>query len=126
MAMKRSSVRNIFLAAAVVILAAGPRSTAAQNWSAQQPPYGRPDATIDLRTNEGVDLVKGQWRYSDAKIIEVDSRGPGADLKPSGVPVRTYDYTPHAGIAGFDDSKWGAIAPTTLDSRRSGGKVCFN
>ena len=73
-----------------------------------------------------MDLVKGQWRYSDAKIVDVDSPGPGADLKPSGALIRTYDYTPHAGAAGFDDSNWEVIAPTTLDTRRAGGKVCFN
>ena len=76
---------------------------AAQNWAAQAPPYGRPDATIDLRTREGVQFVKGNWRYSDVKIIEVDSKGPGPDLNPSGAPVRTYDYAPHAGVADFDD-----------------------
>ena len=108
--MKLFSAHNALLSIAALVLAAAPRNTAAQNWAAQQPPYGRPDATIDLRTNEGVELVKGQWRYSDAKIIEVDSRGPGADLKPSGAPVKTYDYTPHAGVAGFDDSKWETIA----------------
>ncbi|PYV92734.1 MAG: hypothetical protein DMG90_03915, partial [Acidobacteria bacterium] len=52
--------------------------------SIMDPPFGRPDAVIDLATRNGVDLVKGQWRYSDTRIIEVDSRGPGADLKPSG------------------------------------------
>jgi gluconolactonase len=102
------------------------RSAAGQNWAAQQPPYGRPDATIDLRTNEGVQLVKGQWRYSDVKIVEVDSRGPGPDLKPSGTPIKTYDYSPHPGTASFDDSKWSAIEPASLDARRAGGKVCFN
>jgi len=56
----------------------------AQNWSAQAPPYGRPDATVDLRTADGAQVVKGEWRYSDVKIIEVESRGPGPDLKPSG------------------------------------------
>jgi gluconolactonase len=98
----------------------------AQNWAAQQPPYGRPDATIDLRTDAGVSLVEGRWRYSDARIIEVESKAPGADLKPSGAAIKTYDYEPHAGTAGFDDSSWQAIAPTTLDARRGGGKVCFN
>jgi hypothetical protein len=58
----------------------------AQNWAAQAPPYGRPNATIDLRTGEGAQLVHGQWRYYDAKIIAVVSKGPGADLKPSGLP----------------------------------------
>jgi gluconolactonase len=98
----------------------------AQNWAAQAPPYGRPDATIDLRTREGVQLIKGDWRYSDVQILEVDAKGPGADLKPSGAPVRTYDYSPHAGIAGFDDSKWTVLDPITLDARRGNGKVSFN
>jgi len=112
--------------AAAIILALTPRNAQGQNWAAQQPPYGRPDATIDLRTDEGTQLVKGQWRYNDASIIEVNSRGPGADLKPSGKPIKTYDYTPHAGAADFDDSKWEAIGPTTLEVRRAGGRVCFN
>jgi gluconolactonase len=116
---------SVFLTAAMV-LAVMPRNARAQNWAAQQPPYGRPDATIDLRTNEGVQLVKGQWRYSDVKVINVDSRGPGADLKPSGAPIKTYDYTPHAGATDFDDSKWSRIDPASLDWRRAGGKVCFN
>jgi len=98
----------------------------AQNWAAQAPPYGRPDATIDLRTKEGVQLIKGEWRYSDVRILEVDAKGPGPDLKPSGVPVKTYDYAPHAGIAGFDDSTWVILDPTTLDARRGHGKVSFN
>jgi len=98
----------------------------AQNWAAQAPPYGRPDATIDLRTKDGAQLVKGDWRYSDVKIVEVDSKGPGPDLKPSGAPAKTYDYTPHAGEAGFDDSRWPVIEPTTLDARRGNGKVSFN
>jgi gluconolactonase len=99
---------------------------AAQNWAAQAPPYGRPDATVDLRTKEGTQLVQGVWRYSDVKIAEVDSKGPGPDLKLSGAPNRTYDYTPQASGADFDDSKWEALDATTLDARRAGGKVCFN
>jgi gluconolactonase len=102
------------------------RPLAAQNWAAQAPPYGRPDATIDLRTTEGAQITQGKWRYNDVKIVEVDSKGPGPDLKPSGAPVRTYDYTPHAGTAGFDDSQWPVIDPTTLDTRRGNGKVSFN
>ena len=98
----------------------------AQNWAAQAPPYGRPDATVDLRTKEGTQLVKAEWRYNDVKIVEVESKGPGPDLKPSGSPVRTYDYTPHAGAAGFDDSRWSVIDPTTLDARRGNGKVSFD
>ena len=117
--------RFAFLSAALLLVLLS-RNAGAQNWAAQQPPYGRPDATIDLRTSEGVQLVKGRWRYSDVKIINVDFRGPGADLKPSGAPIKTYDYAPHAGAADFDDSKWSSIDPTTLVARRAGGKVCFN
>ena len=98
----------------------------AQNWAAQAPPYGRPDATIDLRTKAGAQLVKGDWRYSDVMIIEVDANGPGPDLKPSGSPVKTYDYMPHAGAADFSDSQWPVIDPATLDARRGNGKVSFN
>jgi gluconolactonase len=104
----------------------GVQPLAAQNWAAQAAPYGRPDATIDLRTREGAEVIQGKWRYNDVKIIEVDSKGLGPDLKPSGAPVRTYDYTPHAGTAGFDDSQWPVIDPATLDARRGNGKVSFN
>ena len=88
-------------------------------------PEGAPQATIDLATNQGVQLVKGQWRYSDTKIVEVDFRGPGSDGQPTGAPVKTYDYTPHAGGAAFDDSRWQAIAPNSLSERRSTGRLCF-
>ena len=89
-------------------------------------PSGKPEATIDLATVEGVSLVKGEWRYSDTKIVEVDFRSPGADKQPTGAPVKTYDYTPHAGVADFDDSKWEVIGPQTLDQRRGNGRLGFN
>jgi gluconolactonase len=106
------------LAVVAVIQAAGQMN--------QDPPFGRPDAVIDLASREGVQLVHGQWRYHDVKIVDADSRAVGPDLKPSGDPIRTYDYTPHAGAPKFDDSQWESIEPTTLDQRRSTGKVCFN
>lgn len=93
---------------------------------AQDPPFGRADAVVDLGSREGVQLVHGRWRYHDVKIVDADSRAVGPDLKPSGDPIRTYDYTPHAGTRNFDDSQWEAIEPTTLDQRRSTAKVCFN
>src|SRR5437870_618536 len=92
----------------------------------QDPPVGRPDAVIDLASHEGVQLVKGQWRYRDAQIVDADSRAVGPDLKPSGAAIKTYDYTPRAGVLDFDDSQWEAIDATTLDQRRSTAKVCFN
>jgi gluconolactonase len=86
----------------------------------------RPVAVVDLRTRAGVDLVRGQWRYSDAQIIEVDGRKPGSDLKPSGAPNRTTNILPQAGAADFDDAKWVKIDADTLDARRSTGRLSFN
>jgi len=89
-------------------------------------PSGSADARVDLTTHEGTAQVRGDWRYSDTKIVEVDFHSPGRDLKPSGAPNRTYDFTPHAGGADFDDSQWTIIDPTTLFQRRSTGRLCFN
>jgi gluconolactonase len=116
------------LALALTLALAAPGS-AAPAWAAPAALSqidGRPNAVVDLATREGVRLVQGEWRYSDARIVEVDFRGPGPDLRPSGAPVRTYDYTPKAGGADFDDSRWEALDPTTLDGRRSTGKLSFN
>ncbi|HEX5885779.1 MAG TPA: SMP-30/gluconolactonase/LRE family protein [Pyrinomonadaceae bacterium] len=96
-----------------------------ENTSAEVP-SGKPAAMIDLGSVEGVQAVKGEWRYSDTKIVETDFRGPGADRQPTGAPVKTYDYTPHAGGADFDDSKWEVISPTSLDQRRGNGRLGFN
>ena len=92
----------------------------------QDVPSGIPNASIDLSTKEGVNLVKGQWRYSDVEIIQVDFKAPGPDGQPTGKPVKTYDYKPHAGGVDFDDSKWEVLDPTSLNKRRSTGRICFN
>src|SRR5256886_8808861 len=110
-----------FIFGALVFLAG--RALAETNADA---PIGKPDAVIDLATKEGVDLVKGQWRYSDTKIIQVNFKAAGPDKPPTGNPINTYDFTPHAGGADFDDSKWEKIDPTTLEARRSTGRLCFN
>ncbi|SRR5579884_214504 len=89
-------------------------------------PAVRPDAIVDLMTDEGVALVKGQWRYSDTRIVQVAHHQPGLDLGPSGPPNMTYDYEPHAGAADFDDSTWEALRPAQLQERRSTGRLCFN
>src|SRR5262249_21277878 len=88
------------------------RSDAASSPIADISPTDRkPDASIDLATKAGVALVKGEWRYSDTKIIDVDFRAAGADGQPSGVRNKTYDFVPHGGAADFDDSKWEALDP---------------
>jgi gluconolactonase len=116
-------MRPFVLALALLAVASWPAVAAPATPDA---PAGRPQASIDLATAEGARLVQGEWRYSDTKIIEVDFTGPGADGQPTGSPVKTYDYTPHAGGADFDDSQWEAIAPTTLSARRGFGRIGFN
>ena len=90
------------------------------------PPSGPPDAVVDLATGEGAALVRGEWRYSDAQVVEADFRAPGSDNQPTGPPIKTKDVTPHAGGADFDDSAWPVIAPASLSDRRSTGRLSFN
>ncbi len=94
--------------------------------AAVEVPAGNPSTSIDLMTDDGVMAMQAQWRYSDTKIIEVGFKAPGPDGQPTGEPVRTYDYTPHAGGVAFDDSRWPVIAPGSLGQRRSTGRLSFN
>src|SRR5204863_4881057 len=103
----------------------GAQATAPAKTSADVP-TGKPDATIDLATADGIGMIKGEWRYSDTKIVEVNFVGPGADRQPTGASVKSYDYTPQAGGVDFDDSKWETNSPTTLDQRRGMGWLGFN
>ncbi len=89
-------------------------------------PTGEPAATVELTTAEGVAAVKGTWRYADARIVDVEFKRAGADGQPTGDPTRTHDVEPHAGVAGFDDSGWQALDPTTLATRRGAGRLSFN
>jgi len=70
----------------------------------------RPDAIVDLASDEGVALVRGQWRYTDARVIEAE---------------HSNDIEPRAGAASFDDSTWQAIEPKALESRRTNGRLSF-
>jgi len=87
---------------------------------------GLPDAVIDLQTDAGVQLVKGQWRYSDTRVEEIDFVEVGPDLGPSGAPNSTYDVLPHAENIDFDDSCWDVLPPADTERRLSTGHVCFN
>jgi gluconolactonase len=112
------------LVALSLVALAAPCASAAQ--ATVDLPAVLPAAVIDLRTTDGAALVRAQWRYSDARIVEVDHHAPGADLRPSGPPNRTNDITPHAGPADFDDSAWETITPEGLETRRGNGRLAFN
>ncbi len=84
-----------------------------------------PDAIVDLATLEGTKSVSSQWRTAPARIVEIDHREPGDDLKASGKPNRTHDVSPRAGAADFDDQGWETIEAATLNARRGGGRLSF-
>lgn len=89
------------------------------------PPAGEPAARVDLATTDGVALVKGAWRYADARLVDVDFRLAGPEGQPTGAPTRTHDIEPHAGAAGFDDAGWPVVEPATLGARRGSGRLSF-
>src|SRR2546422_5803349 len=84
------------------------------------PPALVPSYVVDLMTAEGIGAFEGRWKTMEAKIVE----GPAL---PNAMPgyKTSYDITPHAGEAGFDDSSWPAIEAKGLTDRRGGGKVSF-
>ena len=90
---------------------------------------GRPDAVVDLQTEEGARLVGGTWRYSDAEVREIEFVAVGSaedPLGPGSIPNRTYDVLPHAEAADFDDSSWRVLAPEETMLRLGNGRVSFN
>jgi hypothetical protein len=101
---------STILAALIIALAFGSPTVRAQS------------KKIDLSTRDGVAAVKGQWKYHDVKIIEVEGKGP------DGKPNRTYNIEPRgeqAAMPDYDDSQWESIAAETLRKGRSTGLVCF-
>jgi hypothetical protein len=74
---------------------------------------------IALQTKEGVASVKGEWKYHNVKIVEVDGKDP------DGQPNKTYNIEPKAFGAEYDDSKWETVDPETLRKPRSTGQICF-
>lgn len=89
------------------------------------PEQARPAAIVDLGSAAGASLVDATWRYADARLVSIESPGVGVDLRASGPPVRTLDVSPAAGAAGFDDSSWPTIEPSSLLARRGPGRVSF-
>jgi gluconolactonase len=92
---------------------------------------GRPDAVVDLQSDEGMALVGAEWRYADAEVREIDfveigGEGAADPLGPGDVPNRTHDVVPHAEGRDFDDSGWRVLSPSETMERLGNGRVCFN
>jgi gluconolactonase len=123
---KFRTVLAIVTTGAVACAAVAVEPRLAAQHAVRRPIDGRPDALIDLRAADGARIVNARWRYSDTTIVEAGFNAPGVDLRPSGQPIKTYDFVPKAGSTDFDDSRWEAIDPAALEARRSTGKLCFN
>lgn len=95
-------------------------------FAAQTPRSVLPDAVVDLRTVAGTARMNAAWRHGDTLITPIDHRSVGADLKASGPPNRTFDFTPDARAADFDDSKWEVVPADSLEKRRGAGRLSFN
>jgi gluconolactonase len=84
------------------------------------PPSLVPSLSVNLMTPEGSAAFGAVWKTIEAHVVETTpmaGRMPGYD--------KTYDMVPHAGDAGFDDSKWSVIEAKGLADRRGGGKSSF-
>ncbi|MFL6618480.1 MAG: SMP-30/gluconolactonase/LRE family protein [Povalibacter sp.] len=83
-------------------------------------------ASVDLSSAEGLEAVRGTWRYSDVDLVRTQHRAADTQGQPTGELTSTWDYTPHAGARDFDDSQWETIDPGTLRMRRGHGRLSFN
>jgi gluconolactonase len=84
------------------------------------PPSLVPSLSVNLMTQDGSAAFGAVWKTTEAHVVETTpmaGRMPGYD--------KTYDMVPHAGEAGFDDSKWPVIEAKGLADRRGGGKSSF-
>ncbi len=84
-----------------------------------------PEAVIDLRTIEGVRAVQGEWRYTDARIVDRENHAAGADNLPGPNVVPTKDIEPRLGTPGFADAPWQVVSADTLEQRRTHGLLSF-
>jgi gluconolactonase len=114
---------GLFLAATLALVAGAARAAAAAGEAVV--PTGAPEASLDLNTAAGLEAAGATWRWADARVVDVDFKSVGADLKPSGAPNRTQDVVPHAEAKDFDDRAWTTIGPGGLPARRGNGKVSF-
>jgi gluconolactonase len=89
-------------------------------------PGDLPLATVDLATASGGASVGAHWRYSDVSIRPARFHLPGPDGQPSDEAVDTFDFEPHAGAAGYDDSAWPEIPAESLGQRRGHGRLSMN
>ena len=73
---------------------------------------------VNLATPEGMTAFNARWKNMDVKIVEAPPMPNAGEAWKS-----SYDITPKAGDASFDDSSWPTIEPKGLLERRGGGHL---
>jgi gluconolactonase len=95
----------------------------------QELAIGTPSAMVDLRTKEGVTLLKAQWSTVEAKIVPTLFRAAGPSKEdtsrfyPTGSEISTFDLKPRFGTPDFEQAKWEMIDANSLEKRRGTGKL---
>jgi gluconolactonase len=122
-----TALRNLLVGAALAAIPVMMSSVALAQAPAAAPPPAPlmppslvPSLSVNLMTQEGSATFGAVWKTTEAHVVETTpmaGRMPGYD--------KTYDMVPHAGEAGFDDSKWPVIEAKGLADRRGGGKSSF-
>ena len=87
---------------------------------------GRPDAVVDLQTAEGAALVGAEWRYSDARVEEIDFVAVGSTADPRTRRAAQPDVRHRAARASpdYDDSDWRVLSPDETQNRAVGPGRC--
>lgn len=110
---------------AIMITAAALLASAGAAWAGPDIPAHVPDACADLRTTEGVAAIAGAWHYREARVVAAENRAAGPDHTPMGSPLPTSDISPRGSELGAGDEGWEPIDPTTLEQRRTHGRLAF-
>lgn len=88
-------------------------------------PQLTPDAIVNLRTTEGANVLEAKWAYREASIVPSTNKLPGPDGKPTGDEVATFDISPRLDSDDFKTGAWQSIEASSLETRRSPGKLSF-
>ena len=119
--------REIVIPSLVMLLAALVMLLAAASLLADDSMFnGAPLVSVDLGSDTGITLIKGQWRYNDAKIVDADFFAPGPEGQPTGKMIKAKDISPRAGGKNFDDSAWEKFSAADIMKRRTAGRLAFN
>lgn len=66
------------------------------------------------------------WRYSDTSINAIEHKDVGPDLSATGPANHTFDFSPDARAADYDDRNWEIIPAASLEGRRGHGRLSLN